>query len=112
MLQSLLEERFKLVLHRETKEHPVLALVVGKGGPKMKESPEAPKPIDPNAPLAPGERQMDGPDGPIRTTVNTRTGGATMNMGAKGAISYGMDPAARSMKIEASQVTMKTRLKK
>ena len=29
MLQSLLEERFKLAVHKETKERPVLALVVG-----------------------------------------------------------------------------------
>lgn len=106
MLQSLLEERFKLVLHRETKEHPVLALVVGKGGPKLKESPEAPKPIDPNAPLASGERQVDGPDGPMRMTVNRGTGGATMNMGNKGTITYGMDPATRSLKVEGSGVTM------
>jgi uncharacterized protein (TIGR03435 family) len=106
MLQALLEDRFKLALHRESKEHPVLALVVGKGGPKMKESPEAPKPIDPDAPLAPGERKIDGPDGPIRMTVNTKNGSATMNMGAKGTVSYSMDPATRSMKIEASQVTM------
>ena len=106
MLQALLEDRFKLALHRESKEGPVLALVVGKGGPKMKESPEAPKPIDPNAPLAPGERQMDGPDGPMRMTINTRNGSSTMNMGAKGTVSSSMDPATRSMKIEASQVTM------
>jgi uncharacterized protein (TIGR03435 family) len=106
MLQALLEDRFKLALHRESKEHPVLALVVGKGGPKMKESPEAPKPIDADAPLAPGERKIDGPDGPIRMTVNTKNGSATMNMGAKGTVSYSMDPATRSMKIEASQVTM------
>ena len=106
MLQALLEDRFKLALHRESKEGPVLALVVGKGGPKMKESPEAPKPIDANAPLAPGERQMDGPDGPMRITVNTRNGSSTMNMGAKGTVSSSMDPATRSMKIEASQVTM------
>jgi uncharacterized protein (TIGR03435 family) len=38
MLQSLLVERFKAAVHRETKEHPVYALVVGKGGPKMKEA--------------------------------------------------------------------------
>src|ERR1019366_5994608 len=95
-----------LALHRESKEGPVLALVVGKGGPKMKESPEAPKPIDANAPLAPGERQMDGPDGTMRITFNTRNGSSTMNMGAKGTVSYSMDPATRSMKIEASQVTM------
>jgi uncharacterized protein (TIGR03435 family) len=35
MLQALLTERFKLVVHRETKELPVDALVVGKNGPKF-----------------------------------------------------------------------------
>ncbi len=39
MLQNLLAERFKLTLHREKKELPMFALVVGKNGPKMKESP-------------------------------------------------------------------------
>ncbi len=34
-LQSLLEDRFKLKLHRETKETSIYALVVGKDGPKM-----------------------------------------------------------------------------
>jgi len=38
MLQNLLAERFKLTLHHETKELPMYALVVGKGGPKLKES--------------------------------------------------------------------------
>ena len=38
MLQNLLAERFRLKLHRETKEVPVYALVVGKGGSKMKVS--------------------------------------------------------------------------
>jgi uncharacterized protein (TIGR03435 family) len=37
MLQALLAERFKLVLHRETKELRVYALVVGKSGPKFRE---------------------------------------------------------------------------
>src|ERR1700730_13817647 len=36
MLQSLLEDRFKLKLHRETKVSSVYALVVGKDGPKIK----------------------------------------------------------------------------
>ena len=40
MLQNLLAERFKLTLHHETKELPMYALVVGKGGPKLKESVE------------------------------------------------------------------------
>lgn len=38
MMQALLEDRFKLKLHRDQKEFPVYALVVGKGGIKMKES--------------------------------------------------------------------------
>lgn len=42
MLQTLLAERFKLKLHREQKEMPVYGLVVGKGGPKMKEVEPAP----------------------------------------------------------------------
>jgi uncharacterized protein (TIGR03435 family) len=40
MLQSLLAERFQLVIRRETKEMPVYALLVAKGGPKLKETTE------------------------------------------------------------------------
>ena len=36
MLQTLLAERFRVRLHRETREGPVYALVVAPGGPKMK----------------------------------------------------------------------------
>ena len=35
MLQSLLEDRFQLKYHRETRELPVYALTVAKGGPKL-----------------------------------------------------------------------------
>jgi hypothetical protein len=38
MLQALLTERFGLEVHREAKEMPVYALMVGKNGPKFKES--------------------------------------------------------------------------
>src|ERR1017187_3553871 len=37
MLQSLLAERFKVTVHRETKSMQVYALSIGKGGPKVKE---------------------------------------------------------------------------
>ncbi len=36
MMHALLEDRFKLKLHRETREVPVYALTVAKGGPKLK----------------------------------------------------------------------------
>jgi len=36
MLQALLAERFKLILHKDSQERPVYAMVVGKNGPKLK----------------------------------------------------------------------------
>jgi uncharacterized protein (TIGR03435 family) len=51
MLQGLLADRFKLVIHHETKELPVYALTVAKDGPKLqmskieeKDCPEVPTP--------------------------------------------------------------------
>ena len=38
MLRKLLTDRFQLTFHRESKELPVYALTVAKGGPKLKES--------------------------------------------------------------------------
>lgn len=43
MMQTLLAERFKLTVHRETKELPAYALTVAKGGVKMKEFVESPE---------------------------------------------------------------------
>ncbi len=44
MVQAMLADRFKLRVSHETKEIPVYALVVAKGGPKMKEEPPATTP--------------------------------------------------------------------
>jgi uncharacterized protein (TIGR03435 family) len=47
MMQNLLEDRFGLKIHRETKELPVYALVVAKNGPKLEEAKEgAPDVVD------------------------------------------------------------------
>jgi uncharacterized protein (TIGR03435 family) len=40
MLQTLLADRFNLTVHRETREQPIYALVIAKGGPKLHESSE------------------------------------------------------------------------
>jgi uncharacterized protein (TIGR03435 family) len=60
MLQNLLAERFKLTLHREKKELPMYALVVGKNGPKMKESVDDVAAKDSSAPKG-GGPAADGP---------------------------------------------------
>jgi len=53
MVQALLQDRFKLMLHRDTKVLPIYVLTVAKGGPKLKAgtclTPEA------NTPPAPGQ---------------------------------------------------------
>jgi uncharacterized protein (TIGR03435 family) len=46
LVQSLLEDRFKLVLQRTTKEVPVYTLVVGKDGPKLSEREKPANPTD------------------------------------------------------------------
>jgi uncharacterized protein (TIGR03435 family) len=106
MLQSLLEERFKLTVHRASAERPVLALTVGKGGPKLKASAEKPVAIDENTPPKAGEMKMDGPDGPVRAKVDLATGSSVVDMGLKGKMSYKVNPATQSMHIDFSMTTM------
>jgi uncharacterized protein (TIGR03435 family) len=105
MLQALLADRFKLEAHRTDQEHPVYALVVAKGGPKMKESTEKPVAIDPDAPLAKGQMKINGPDGQMRVTQNS-DGSSTTNAGLKGTWIQKFDPQAKSLHIEASIMTM------
>jgi uncharacterized protein (TIGR03435 family) len=58
MMQSLLEDRFQLKAHRDTRELPVYNLVLGKDGSKLKVSADqTPSPI-----LANGPRQPCDPD--------------------------------------------------
>ena len=104
MLQSLLDDRFKLSAHRETTEHKVLALVVGKAGPKLKETTEKPQPIDPNVPLKPNQMMIDGGEGPMKITRNPD--GTTLDMGAKGTMTQRFDAANRAIRIDSSGVTM------
>lgn len=105
MLQNLLQERFKLTAHRDSSEHKVLALVLAKGGPKLKESPAPPAPIPDDTPLKPGEMKVDGPDGPVRVLRN-QDGSMTMNMGAKGVMTVKTDAQSQTLHLDSSMVTM------
>jgi len=44
MMRALLEDRFQLKAHREQREFPIYALVVDKGGPKLKPAEDVPAP--------------------------------------------------------------------
>jgi len=51
MFRALLADRFQVKLHKDQKEFPVYALLVGKGGMKLKETPPEPATDDqPNSP--------------------------------------------------------------
>ncbi|MBZ5619963.1 MAG: TIGR03435 family protein [Acidobacteriia bacterium] len=103
MLRTLLAERFKLAVHRDTKEHAVYALVVGKGGPKLKES-------EPD-PIAPAVSADGGPAPPPSTgsnqvTVNATGKGAEVSDGQGGKQRMSMSPDGKSMHLENSKVSM------
>jgi uncharacterized protein (TIGR03435 family) len=87
MLQTLLEERFQLKLHRETKDLPVYVLGVSKAGAKLTES----KP-DPNAPAAP-------PD-----TVTVTGGGNNTSIGVD--LGGGRSFNVANNQIQIKQMTM------
>ena len=93
MLQSLLADRFKLAMHRELKEQPVMALVVGKDGPKLKESPS-------EAPLNPGE-----PSEVDRAANKKKDSSLGMTVGTTG-VRMTLEPTNSSVHVEASRMTM------
>ncbi len=68
MLQTALAKRFKLVVHRETREMPVWALVVAKGGSKLHD-------LKPGEPVPSSREELDSLrlirtyDGPLAGTM-------------------------------------------
>jgi uncharacterized protein (TIGR03435 family) len=74
MLQALLLDRFQMKTHHESKDFSVYAVVVGKGGLKMKESP-----ADPADPAADGDKKPD--NGAVNVSVSGGRGGVVANYG-------------------------------
>jgi uncharacterized protein (TIGR03435 family) len=75
MLQALLAERFKLTIHRTSKETQVYALVIGKNGLKMKES----APDVPVAPAGDGAPSDPAPDTSTKVTGTPEKGMTVTN---------------------------------
>jgi uncharacterized protein (TIGR03435 family) len=105
MLRRLLEERFKLVAHKETQEHKVLALLVSKNGTKLKPATAVAQPVDPDAPLQPNEMVMDGPEGPVRITRKS-DGSMVFDLGARGTVTQTIDAPTRALRLNSSMVSM------
>ncbi len=86
MMLPILEDRFGLKYHHETRVLQVYTLVVAKGGPKLKESslpdsgasPLPPPPVPPGASGAPGGAGAIGPAGGPRTLMHMSTQGMTL----------------------------------
>ena len=88
MLQSLLADRFKLVLRREFREQSVTALVVSKDGPKLKES-SAETPAK----------------GAGQATTKKNNSSLGMTVGTTG-LRMTLEPTNSSVHVEASRMTM------
>jgi uncharacterized protein (TIGR03435 family) len=101
MLQALLEERFKLKVHRENRDFPVYGLVVGKSGSKLKESPPEPDTPATDAPQ-PGVTVGVG-DNQVR--INASRGGATLFSGPNRTTKVTPGPDGQ-MRLEMSKMTM------
>jgi uncharacterized protein (TIGR03435 family) len=110
MLQALLADRFKLTYHREKKDQSVYALIGGKGGPKLVESPPDPPAGDAAALAGAGPSAGPGPSGligrggpPAQINANGR-GVFTIAGGGVGPMRMSMSP--EGIHLEVDKVTM------
>jgi uncharacterized protein (TIGR03435 family) len=99
MLQALLADRFKLAIHRESKDQAIYAMVVGKGGLKIKETEEPA--VAPDAP-APNP----GVTGSSSVSVTQTKGGAVVSDGTGKTQKMIPSPDGKSMRLEISGATL------
>lgn len=115
MLQNLLAERFKLKIHRETKEGQIYELTVNKGGVKMKESapPEpakdagadAPPPGPPPLPFNGGKLTLDKDGFPVMPKgPGGGRGPMTMRMNGKARMQFEQESMEEFAKVLARQL--------
>jgi uncharacterized protein (TIGR03435 family) len=105
MLQSLLADRFKLAAHLETKDHPVIGLMLAKSGAKMTET-AAPGALDLTGELGPGQTKIDSMDGPMILTHN-KNGSTTYNMGPRGKMTLLVDGQNGTLNLTGNGMTMR-----
>lgn len=84
MLQNLLFERFKLAVHRETKDLPMYTLVVSKNGPTLKESVTSTTEPDGVDAVSPQQHPRIGADGfPALPELQGRAGVFILNTSSR-----------------------------
>lgn len=88
MLKTLLAERFKLTTHTENRDHPIYALIVGKGGPKL----EAAAPAASESQAAPDGATIGTPDGAVRINRAPDGKGIEMNSAKTGVMKMTAGP--------------------
>jgi len=89
MLQALLLDRFQMKTHHETKDFPVYALVIAKGGLKVKELPPDPE-----------SDKGDGDKGNVNVSATGGRGGTVVSYGKGAYFSFGNN------KFEAKKMQM------
>jgi uncharacterized protein (TIGR03435 family) len=87
MFQALLADRFHVKLHKEKKEFPVYALLVGKGQLKLKESPDS-------------DADKDEPKGTVNAAASGSAAGVSVNLG------HGSSWSFVPNRFEAKKLTM------
>jgi len=100
MVQALLEDRFKLVLHRETEERTVYALVVGKSPPKIQPAKEGEQKVMMRGNR--GEMQFQGMPltGLVNTLANILHTPVVDGTGITGSYDFTLDPIQLSVRTQ------------